>query len=123
MKAQINKSKAQQSDSDNKYLKRSEVEARREAAYLAEQEALEKSRAEKLAKKRKFEEEEAQRSREKEEKRRRLAEESRRRREEEEEREERERGEKGLAYQIYLRRQKGTRRRCQTVSRILRTGN
>jgi pre-mRNA-splicing factor 18 len=72
-----------------KYLKRAEVEAEREAAYLASQKALQAEREEKTERKRKLEEEEAARSREREMKRMRLAEESRRRREEEEERKER----------------------------------
>ncbi|KAI9838045.1 MAG: hypothetical protein M1819_006199 [Sarea resinae] len=72
-----------------KYLKRSEIEAERQAAYLAEQRAIQAQREEKAARKRKHEEEEAAKNSEREEKRRRLAEESRRRREEEEEREER----------------------------------
>ncbi|KAI9769476.1 MAG: mRNA splicing protein prp18 [Candelina submexicana] len=72
-----------------KYLKRAEVEAQREAAYIAEQQRLQAEKEEKARNKRKFEEEEADRNREREEKRRRLAEESRRRREEEEEKKER----------------------------------
>src|SRR6201999_717576 len=92
MKAQISKSKTSDPPGgDKKYLKRSEVEAQREAAYLAEQKALEEAREARLEKKRKHEEEEAERKYEREEKRRRLAEESRRLREEEEEREEKER--------------------------------
>jgi hypothetical protein len=74
--------------SDKKYLKRSEVEAQRQAAYRAEQEAAEKARQDRISKKRKAEEDEAAREEERKEKRRRLAEESRRRREEEEEEEE-----------------------------------
>jgi pre-mRNA-splicing factor 18 len=89
MKSQISKSKASDPPGeDKKYLKRSEVEAQREAAYLAEQKALDEARQAKLEKKRKLEDEEAERKYEREEKRRRLAEESRRLREEEEEREE-----------------------------------
>ncbi|KAF2259312.1 hypothetical protein CC78DRAFT_556108 [Lojkania enalia] len=72
-----------------KYVKRSEVLAQREAAYLAEQEAADKARLERLEKKRKAEEEEAEKEAERREKRRRLAEESRRHREEEEREEER----------------------------------
>ncbi|KAJ9667235.1 hypothetical protein H2201_002756 [Coniosporium apollinis] len=95
MSAQINKSKAQTaSDSSKKYLKRSEVEAQRQAAYLAEQQAIEEARIAKLEKKRKHEEDEAERNREREEKRQRLAEESRKRREEEEEEAERKRRKK-----------------------------
>jgi len=91
MSAQIAKAKPQTppTDPSKKYLKRSEIEAQRQAAYIAEQKALETTRIEKLEKKRKLEDEEAERNREREEKRRRLAEESRRIREEEEEREER----------------------------------
>jgi pre-mRNA-splicing factor 18 len=95
MKSQISKAKPteakQPTEAEKKYLKRSEVEAQREQAYLAEQAALEEARRAKADKKRKFEEEELERTRLREEKRRRLAEESRKAREEEEEREERER--------------------------------
>ncbi|PVH97753.1 tubulin nucleotide-binding domain-like protein [Periconia macrospinosa] len=76
---------------DKKYLKRSELEAQRQAAYRAEQEAAERAKEERLAKKRKVEEEEAAKEEERREKRQRLAEETRRRREEEEEAEERRR--------------------------------
>jgi pre-mRNA-splicing factor 18 len=87
MSAQISKAKEQKapSDSSKKYVKRSELEAQRQAAYIAEQKALEEARLEKQEKKRRLEEEEAERNRERDEKRRRLAEESRQRREEEEE--------------------------------------
>lgn len=93
MSAHIKKGKesAPPSEPDKKYLKRSEVEAQRQAAYRAEQEAAEKARQERLSQKRKAEEEEAAREEQRREKRRRLAEESRRRREEEEEEEERRR--------------------------------
>jgi pre-mRNA-splicing factor 18 len=94
MSAQIKKGKESASpgpSSDKKYLKRSEIEAQRQAAYRAEQEAAEEARREKLNRKRKAEEEEAEREAERQEKRRRLAEESRRIREEEEEAEERKR--------------------------------
>ncbi|KAJ4985748.1 pre-mRNA-splicing factor [Stagonosporopsis vannaccii] len=94
MAAQINKGKqsaSPASSGERKYLKRSEVEAQRQAAYRAEQEAEEKARQEWLQKKRKVEEEDAEREAERQEKRRRLAEESRRIREEEEETEERRR--------------------------------
>ncbi|KAF2816681.1 uncharacterized protein BDZ99DRAFT_407713 [Mytilinidion resinicola] len=74
-----------------KYLKRSEIEAQRQAAYLAEQQAAEAARLDKLRQKRKFEEEEIEREAERKEKRRRLAEESRARREAEEEEAERQR--------------------------------
>jgi pre-mRNA-splicing factor 18 len=93
MSAQISKSKSQpapQSPSapTSKFVKRSELEAQRQAAYIAEQARLEAEREERLAKKRKLEEEEAERNLAREEKKRRLAEESRARREEEEARQE-----------------------------------
>ncbi|KAI9810104.1 MAG: mRNA splicing protein prp18 [Pycnora praestabilis] len=78
-----------ESEQRNKYLKRAEVEAQREAAYAAEQEALQAAREEKASSKRKREEDEAARNRDRDEKRRKLAEESRRRREDEEEQKER----------------------------------
>lgn len=85
LSAQINKAKATAlADPETKYLKRSEVEAQRQAAYLAEQEAAEKARLERQERKRKAEEEEAEKEAQRREKRQRLAEESRRRREEEE---------------------------------------
>lgn len=65
-----------------KYMRRSEAEAAREAAYRAEQAALEEKRAQKVAEKRKREEESQAESQAREEKRRRLEEETRRRREE-----------------------------------------
>lgn len=67
-----------------KYLKRSEVEAERQRAYLAEQAALATEREQKAAAKRKLEEDTATEKEARDEKRRRLAEESRRRREDEE---------------------------------------
>ncbi|KAF2641799.1 hypothetical protein P280DRAFT_285326 [Massarina eburnea CBS 473.64] len=76
---------------EKKYLKRSELEAQRQAAYRAEQEAAEKAKTDRLAKKRKAEDEEAAKEEERREKRQRLAEESKRRREEEAEEEERRR--------------------------------
>lgn len=93
MSAQIEKSKSSSTsgDSSKKYLKRSEVEAQRQEAYLAEQKKAEQERLEKLDKKRKLEEEEQERERERQEKKRRLAEQSRKLREEEEEAAERER--------------------------------
>lgn len=93
MSAQIEKSKksAPPPSEDKKYLKRSELEAQRQAAYRAEQEAAEKAKAERLSKKRKAEEEEAAKEEERREKRQRLAEETRRRREEEQDAEERRR--------------------------------
>jgi pre-mRNA-splicing factor 18 len=72
-----------------KYQKRAEIEAERQAAYLASQHALEQERQATAAAKRRREEEEAEAAREREEKRRKLAEESRRRREEAEREEER----------------------------------
>ncbi|KAF2431576.1 pre-mRNA splicing factor [Tothia fuscella] len=97
MKAQISKSKptappkndAKTSEAQKQYLKRSEIEAQREAAYLADQKALEEARLARLEKKRKLEDDTAEKNREREEKRRRLAEQSARLREEEEEAEER----------------------------------
>jgi hypothetical protein len=94
MSAQIKKGKdaaAPLASNDKKYLKRSEIEAQRQAAYQAEQEAAERSQLERLEKKRKTEDDEAEREEERREKRRRLAEESRRIREEEEDTEERKR--------------------------------
>lgn len=96
MSAQIAKSKTLASASpepskQSKYLKRSEIEDQRQAAYAAEQRATEEVRIAKLDKKRKLDDDEAERNRVREEKRRRLAEESRKLREEEEEAEERKR--------------------------------
>ena len=71
-------------ESHSKFLKRSELEAQRQATYLKEQQELAAAREAKLAQKRKRDEEEAERSALREEKKRRLAEESRIRREEEE---------------------------------------
>ena len=71
-------------ESHSKFLKRSEIEAQRQAAYLQEQQELAAAREAKLAQKRKRDEEEAERNALREEKKRRLAEESRIRREEEE---------------------------------------
>ncbi|KAI1306579.1 hypothetical protein F5Y03DRAFT_134553 [Xylaria venustula] len=67
---------------DKKYIRRAEAEAEREAAYRAEQKALEEKRAQKAAEKRKREEEAAEEAQIREERRRKLAEETRRRREE-----------------------------------------
>lgn len=93
MSREISKSKvpsttnpASPSPQPSNYLKRSEVESQREAAYFAEQEAIRGQKDEKAQRKRKFEEEEAERTRAREEKRVRLAEESKQRRDEEEER-------------------------------------
>ncbi|KIW31083.1 uncharacterized protein PV07_02765 [Cladophialophora immunda] len=75
----------------NKYVRRADLEASRQAEYLAEQARLSAEREERLSKKRKLEEEEAERNARREEKLRKLAEDSRRRREEEEKEEERRR--------------------------------
>jgi hypothetical protein len=93
MSAQIKKSKekAPPESSDKKYLKRSELEAQRQATYIAEQKAEEAARQERANKKRKAEEDEADKEEQRREKRRRMAEESRQRREEEELEEERRR--------------------------------
>jgi len=83
MKSQISKANPDTAakPDQQKYLKRSDLEAQRQAAYHAEQERLEASRLAKTRQKRKFDEEEAEKRAEREEKRQRLAEESRRRRE------------------------------------------
>ncbi|KAI1187017.1 hypothetical protein F5B17DRAFT_401290 [Nemania serpens] len=69
-------------NSSKKYIRRAEAEAQREAAYRAEQRALEEKRAAKAAEKRRREEEAAEEAQIREDRRRRLAEETRRRREE-----------------------------------------
>ena len=86
MKSQISASKpsADSAASGKKYVTRAEQEAAREAAYQAEQEALEARRIEKLEKKRKLEEDEAKAKRDRDDKKQRLAQESKRLREEEE---------------------------------------
>ncbi|KAL6864310.1 hypothetical protein J3F83DRAFT_743350 [Trichoderma novae-zelandiae] len=84
MNKELSKSKNPPSSDDKKYLKRSEVEAERRAAYLAEQKALEAQRASKAAAKRKREEEVAAENALREEKRRKLAEDLRKRQEEKE---------------------------------------
>ncbi|KAK4690737.1 pre-mRNA-splicing factor 18, partial [Lecanoromycetidae sp. Uapishka_2] len=93
MSAEISKGKssspAKPTEPTKKYLKKAEIEAQRQQAYLDEQAAIQREREAKLAKKRKRDEEEAARNIERDEKRRRLAEESRVRREEEEARKER----------------------------------
>jgi hypothetical protein len=76
MAAQINKGKASAApptSNEKKYLKRSEIEAQRQAAYQAEQDAAERSRREKSERKRKAD---SRRIREEEE----VAEENKRRR-------------------------------------------
>jgi pre-mRNA-splicing factor 18 len=83
MSKEIAKAKPTESDTNNKkYIRRAEAEAAREAAYKAEQKAIEEKRAAKAAEKRKREEEAAEEAAQREERRRKLAEETRRRREE-----------------------------------------
>jgi pre-mRNA-splicing factor 18 len=91
MKSQISASKpsTDSAAAGKKYVTRAEQEAAREAAYQAEQEALEARRIEKLEKKRKLEEDEARAKRDRGEKKQRLAQESKRLREQEEEQAER----------------------------------
>lgn len=84
MNKELSKTKEKATSEEKKYLKRSEIEAERRAAYLAEQKALEAERARKAEAKRKREEEIAAENAQREEKRRRLAEESRKRQEEKE---------------------------------------
>lgn len=88
MSKEISK-KAPTAEQSKKYMKRSEIEAERQAKYLAEQRAIEAEKEAKVAQKRKREEEEAEAGRAREEKRKKLAEESRKRREEQEAEEER----------------------------------
>ena len=88
-KGQTPPSQTAVSEPTKKYLKRADLEAQRQEAYLQAQKAIQHEREEKLSKKRKLEEEESARNRERDEKRRRLAEESRKRREDEEEKTER----------------------------------
>lgn len=76
-------------EASTKYLKRADLEAQRQQAYLDEQATLQREREAKSNQKRKRDEEESIRNRERDEKRRRLAEESRIRRQEEEEQKER----------------------------------
>ncbi len=94
MSAQISKggrapTTTKAAESNTKYLKRAEIEAQRQQAYLDEQAAIQREREAKLSKKRKLEEEEATRNAERDEKRRRLAEDSKTRREEEDAKKER----------------------------------
>ncbi|RFU76852.1 hypothetical protein TARUN_5383 [Trichoderma arundinaceum] len=84
MNKELSKSKKSSASDEKKYMKRSEVESERKAAYLAEQKALEAERATKAEAKRKREEEAAAENALREEKRRKLAEESRKRQEEKE---------------------------------------
>ncbi|KAI1809969.1 hypothetical protein GGS20DRAFT_234784 [Poronia punctata] len=88
MSQEIAKAKPRPSEDPNSketnkkpYIRRAELEAQREAAYRAEQKAIEDRRAAKAAEKRKREEEEAEEAAAREERRRKLAEETRRRRE------------------------------------------
>ncbi|KAF4986378.1 hypothetical protein FGRMN_10865 [Fusarium graminum] len=89
MNKELSKSKKGSGSDDKKYLKRSEIEAQRKEAYIAEQNAIEAERQAKAAAKRKREEDVAAENAVREEKRRKLAEDMRRRREEEEAEEER----------------------------------
>ncbi|KAF2148344.1 hypothetical protein K461DRAFT_271862 [Myriangium duriaei CBS 260.36] len=90
MSAQISKSKPSAIDpGSKKYLKRSDIEAKRVADYEAEQRRLEEEAQARQDKKRKLEEDEADKAKLREEKRRRMAEESRRLQEEEEREQER----------------------------------
>ncbi|MCJ1230774.1 mRNA splicing protein prp18 [Toensbergia leucococca] len=92
MSAEISKTSAppkSTSPAPQKYLKRADLESRRQEAYLLEQATLQREREEKIAKKRKLDEEETARNQERDEKRQRLAQESRLRREEEEAKKER----------------------------------
>lgn len=90
MSQEISKSRPTPStESTKKYLKRADLEAQRQEAYLQEQQALQREREVKFERKRKFDEEETARAQEREEKRRRLADESRVRRETDEDQKER----------------------------------
>ncbi|KAK2861124.1 hypothetical protein FQN49_004524 [Arthroderma sp. PD_2] len=91
MSKEISKAKPDPSSSEKKYVKRSDIEAARVAAYNAEQERIQREREERAELKRKREEEETEQNRLREEKRRRLAEESKARRDAELEEKERER--------------------------------
>lgn len=84
MNKELSKSKKSSASDEKKYMKRSEVESERKAAYLAEQKALEAERAAKAEAKRKREEDAAAEHALREEKRRKLAEESRKRQQEKE---------------------------------------
>jgi pre-mRNA-splicing factor 18 len=77
-----------------KFMKRADIEAERQAAYLAEQRKIEEERISKLNQKRKREEEELEANKAREVKRAKLAEESRRRREEQDAEEDRARRKK-----------------------------
>ncbi|KAL7789796.1 hypothetical protein V8C37DRAFT_194126 [Trichoderma ceciliae] len=82
MNKELSKTKKSSGSDEKKYLKRSEVESERKAAYIAEQKALETERATKAEAKRKREEEAAAENALREDKRRKIAEESRKRQEE-----------------------------------------
>ena len=83
--AQVSKTKpSSTTNASAKFARKADIEAKRQADYKKEQEALQQERDNKAAQKRKFEEDEADRKHEREEKRKRLAEESRQRREEDE---------------------------------------
>lgn len=88
-KAKPAKAPQAESEQSGKYVRRAELEKRREAAYVAEQRALQAAKEDAARKKRKLEEDDAERNRVREEKRVRLAEESHKRRVEEEARLER----------------------------------
>ncbi|KAH7193461.1 uncharacterized protein B0J16DRAFT_369566 [Fusarium flagelliforme] len=89
MNKELSKSKKGSGNDEKKYLKRSEIEAQRKEAYLAEQKALQAEREAKAAAKRKREEDAAAENAAREEKRRKLAEDMRKRREEQEAEDER----------------------------------
>jgi pre-mRNA-splicing factor 18 len=90
MSAQISKSKpATNGDSKNKYLRRAEIEAERQAKYEEEQRRLDTEREERAAKKRKLEEADAEQNSLREAKMQKFAEESKIRRETQEREEER----------------------------------
>lgn len=74
MSAEISKGKSispsTPTESTKKYLKKAEIEAQRQQAYLDEQAAIQRDREAKIAKKRKFDDEEAARNAERADKRR-----------------------------------------------------
>lgn len=84
MKSQISTATPTDTTTTKKYLKRSEVEAQRQADYLREQEDFEQARFERLDRKRKRDDEEAERKAAREAKKKRLAEESRKLRQDDE---------------------------------------
>ena len=92
MSKEISKSSsspAPPNESAKKYLRRADIEAQRQEAYLKEQQALQREREAKLRQKRKHDDEEGIRAQEREQKRIRLAEQSRIRREADEKEKER----------------------------------